>query len=209
METRNPTIKLSCQCSICRIARSKGIQSKSINDSILNKDEELPDKCPKCLSPLGVGHSHSTGSCNSTATLLDNLETQLPPHVSEQFACRVIERAEKNSEGQSVLHNGRWPKLVSTGPVPEPVQIPHSAFFKMEREVGLSRNSINSVKTILTTETKNRKLVEPYLKEAMVEQGRICDEYFHVNDMKLFGKDNCRITTPVVLLRMFQTSLGL
>ena len=77
---------------------------------------------------------------------LNNLEEQLPPHVSEQFACRIIDKAEKNSGGQSVLNTGGGkPKLVSTGPAEEPVQIPHSAFFKIEREVGLSRNAIKEI----------------------------------------------------------------
>ena len=203
IETRNPASKLECRCQICLIARSRK-SAKTVHVSSLNEDEELPKKCPNCLSLIGRGHNHSPNSCKSSSTLLDNLEKQLPPQVQERFASRIIDKVEKNSVGQSVLHTaGGRPKLVSTGPPPEePVQISHNTFFKIEREVGLSRNQTNSVKTILTNDTKKRKLVEPYLKEKLIEQGRICDEYFHVNEkMALVGKDDLPVTRPVVLCR--------
>ena len=204
IETRNPSSKLNCLCQICQIARSKGVEGlkpKEADNHSFNKGSL--EKCPNCLSPIGAGHHHSKSSCNSTSTLLNNLEEQLPPHVSEQFASRIIDKAEKNSDGQAVLNTGGGkPKLVSTGPAEDPVQIPHSAFFKMEREVGLSRNAINEVKTILTSETKKRKLVEPYLKDAMIQQGRICDDYFHVREKMVFeGKDKLEITRPLVLCK--------
>ena len=45
-------------------------------------------------------------------------------------------------------------------------------------------------------------LVEPYLKQAMVDQGRICDDYFHVDEtLPLIGKDDLQIKRPVVLCK--------
>ena len=97
-----------------------------------NVKETPPDKCTKCLSLIGPGHDHSLSSCNSNSTILNNLEKQLPPHVSEQFASRIIDKAPKNSAGQSVLSTaGGKPKLVSVGPVSDDSDpIPHEAFFR-------------------------------------------------------------------------------
>ena len=100
--------------------------------------------------------------------------------MQEQFASRIIDKAAKNSKGQSVLHTTGRPMLVSEGPISEePVQISHDAFFKIEREIGLSANQINSVKTILTADTK-RNIVQPYLKKALIDQRKVCNDYFHV-----------------------------
>ena len=180
---------------------------KIVETSQSDEGVETPDKCPICLSPLGPGHKHSRKTCKSSKTLLDNLEKQLPPKIQEQFASRIINRVEKNSAGQSVLHNvGGKPKLVSEGPVVEPVQISHNTFLKIEREVGLSGNQINNVKSILTGDTK-RNLVEPYLKQALIDQRRVCNEYFHVNkDLALIGKDDLPIKRPFFCVKMFQIS---
>ena len=117
----------------------------------MSKNQESPSMHRKCFSPTGVNHDYSFASCNCNSTLLHDLENWITPHVSEHFACCIKDRTEEIYDGQSVLHT-EWGKLklVSTGPAPEPVQTPLSAFFKIEREVGMSRNSIDSVNAILT-----------------------------------------------------------
>ena len=136
LETRNPASKLECSCQICLISRSKITFSKKpkiVEASQLVKGVETPDKCPICHSPTGPGHKHSPKSCQSSKTLLDNLEKQLPPQVQEQFAARILNKVEKNSAGQVVLHTAGKPKLVSEGQVVEPVQISHNTFLEIER----------------------------------------------------------------------------
>ena len=203
--TRNPISKLDCRCRICQIARSRfpfAKRSKTVDVASSATHVETVKRCPKCMSLIGQGHKHSTDSCQSSSTVLDNLEKQLPSHVQEQFASRVIDKAAKNSKGQSVLHTTGRPKLVSQGPLSEePVQIPHDTFFRIEREVGLSANQINNVKTILTADTK-RSLVQPHLKQALIDQRKVCDDYFHVVEkFPLLGKEDLEITRPVVLCK--------
>ena len=151
IETRDSKSKLHCDCQVCQIARlnctnRKGSQISG-DDSSLKAKGIVQTKCPKCFSIIGPGHHHSQSSCKSSSTIVKNLEKELPPHISQQLASRFIDKAPKNSAGQSILSTaGGKPKLVTVGPVPDdPVQISHETFFKMERELGLSRNQINGV----------------------------------------------------------------
>ena len=206
IETRDPTSQTECICTVCQIARSDCTTPKmstTVSTSNSVEEKETEEKCPKCFSLIGRGHHHSTSSCNSTKTVLDNLEKQLPPHVSEQFARRIINKAPKTASGQSVLHSGGGkPTLVSSGPVSDtPVQIPHKTFSRIQREVGLSKNQINDTARILRDDLNNRKIVEPHLKQAMIDQGKICNEYFYVDeslDLVRTDKDD-EMDTPVVL----------
>ena len=154
LKTRNSKSEVECSCRICLIARSKYPYSPS------SENVETPKKCVSCFSPIGRGHKHSPNSCQLSLTLLDNLEKQVPPHLQEQFGSRIIDKAAKNSAGQTVLNTSVGkPELVSEGPVPEkPVQISHNAFFKMERELGMSRNQINEIKSIVTSDAKKQNL---------------------------------------------------
>ena len=104
----------NCKIQIFICKKKPKIHFSSSADNV-----ETEKRCPKCLSLVGQGHKHSPDSCHSSSTVLDNLEKQLPSHVQEQFASRIIDKAPKNSKGQSILHTTGRPKVVSEGQISE------------------------------------------------------------------------------------------
>ena len=200
MATRDFKSQLDCCCQLCIKVKSGFTPEKSETKAAAPLVEEKEKVCLKCLSPIGRGHRHSKNTCNDE-TYITNVEKKIPTHVQQKWASRIIDKASKNSDGQSVLNSGgRQPKLVSVGPVAEPIQIPHSVFLNAEKELGTSGNVVRGFAKILRRDTGNRKIVEPNLTAVLVEQHAICNEYFHVDEsIPLVNKEGGESKTPVVL----------
>ena len=134
--------------------------------------------CGLCLTPIYRGCNHY---CCET-TLLENLLTNIPPHVQEKLASAVVKRKSEEDGSKNIsLKTGGRPLPVSVGP-PEKQrrQVTHQDFSKIQSDAGLTLTQALTVAADLRIATQDRKLFEPKLYEAMSARNKKLDHLFAV-----------------------------
>ena len=191
----------SCNCMICKIARSGSLQSQSKAHPLgsnkkkrgrpsSSKEQDQLKQCPKCLSTVAKGKHHS---CSST-TLAKNLAKSFPEAV-EKAAISVIKNKKPSPGGTvrlSQLSGPLFPVVPGTSTsVQEQVAVTVStaALIGIQNQTSLSNNKVRQLASYLNTVVPKVK-VEKNFQQNFAEQGKILEKFFTSTKDQLMKKED-------------------
>ena len=191
----------SCNCMICKIARSSSLRSKSTAHPLglkkkkrgrpsAPKEQAQQKQCPKCLTKVARGKHHS---CTPTS-LAQNLAKHFPQAV-EKAAISVI-KSKKPSPGGTVrlsqLSGPLFPVVPGSSTSVQnqaTATVSTSALIGIQNQTSLSNNKIRQLASYLNTAVPHVK-VEKNFQQNFAAQSKVLEKFFITREEVLMKKED-------------------
>ena len=195
-----------CQCHLCFLAREikfPGISSSNNNETIkfkkskFNLKKIMFKRCNNCLSIIKRGIRHD---CNSR-TKIQNVQSLCNDKEKQQLTstlihemknCNLAANKDPNVINLTNLNGGRPMRVTVNSKLnssKKSVQISAENFSKIKTRFNLSAKTSKGLAGALRAATKNRKLIEPGVRESIQLKSRSVTPYF---DKKIFNFVNIK-----------------
>ena len=203
---------LSCNCTICKIARSGAKNSKTLKHPLhlkpkrrgrpgSSKPKDLQDRqqssvpsvekhCPQCLCVIGRGKRHRC----SDQTLSENvlLLAEKYPKAAEKLASSIIKEKKPSPGGTVRLSQLAGPAFPVLPGSSKSIHLPASSIsastlINIQQKTNLSNTGVRKLATSLNKSKENVK-VEKYFQEKLAMEGTKLKDFMVAQDEEFLSK---------------------
>ena len=206
-----------CECRICEVGRLNGgqwmhfvaeMRKTQSSDNSESSNVKYDRLCKDCFAPIYKGNNHTKARCNSKTMTRENVidavensNTSVDLVASDHIKNRAVESGDSFKLRS---HLGGPPITITLGkPAVNNQQIiTHEQAKIIQVEAKLSDSQIKKISKNLRLQL-GRKVIEPKLREALVENKRKFDQYFSADTVQFQGKDGKYVVRPFVFCSNF------
>ena len=148
--------------------------------------------CTMCLSEIGRGKAHE---CTKSKRI-DNLKGILSTNndkTEDQVACHILKKkcVDEGSTAVSLSQSHGKPLRVEVTPPKEKENqtLRTSDMQRIKTDLNLSENKTKRLAGHLRASTRNRRCLEPGLRDALRDNSHGLDDYFSVQNIQFKGKE--------------------
>ena len=200
----------SCQCRICSIARTNGLQWKMFVSkckkgptaaSPVSKYDRL---CKLCMAPIYRGSNHSEERCKSKRQSLENITNAVAySNTSIDIVASKLIKSKMDESSSNIIElrsdTGGHPITVTIGKNesngPQSISVDQARVIQVE--ANLSDAQMGKVVKNLRLQL-GRKIVEPGLRESLVMEKSKFDSFFSADVVQFSDSEGKPINRPFV-----------
>jgi hypothetical protein len=195
----SPRLK-NCQCAVCEVANANGLQAKKLKSSLKRGRPKLEGSdaevdlhssrdfklCGSCFSRLYRGCRHEC----THATKIHNIHELTTEKEKEKVASDILKDKTAGSSSTTCLNTDGRPLTVTlekpkskTSHTDADDQISHKDIKAMQTHCGLTQNQTLKVCGDLRIISKNRKIIEPRLRDSLHESNLLFEDVFKIAEI--------------------------
>ena len=195
--------KCDCSCYVCAIGRYNSIgksttlaDSSDTNTCNFKETKSVIKLCTHCLCEISRGKSHH---CTITERRYNLIEMLVPSKTSEQAIAHCLkEKASKNDSNSFTLSQPGPSLRCIINPVSnDPPVLKVEDILTMKSNLNIGVNTTLKMAKELRFGLKNRNIVEPGLKDALIQKNKLVDEMFAADEFDFVNKGSV-VRRPII-----------